>query len=430
MVKEILQNNNLKVLPNIQRMVWLYKRWQPLYTIIQSSVLPRVEFIKGIPADLEDDDYFDTRMNNLLILDDLFSESSKDKRITDLFTEGSHHRSLSVISINQNLFGSKDPTQRRNCHYMVLFNNPVDKQSVMTLARQMYPGQSDILLKQFAKATKDPYGHLLVDLKPFTPEDQRLKCIRKNNSESTSHVTQQKAIKEDNVPKVNHSAAGTQTDNIICNSEQEKSLATSENIQNNLQNIVEKNPEEIMENKGQACDDCGQLFDTVHDVQRHVKNEWCPEHREQKKRKHEEMSDTDQDDSVDENEAFVQLWKRAKKSNDEKYEKLYKKFTDDGEDSDTAQEMAEERIQPYNEKEFFGKYQTLIDIYILPLRNNILHKDIMVQINKLISKGYKTTSAVAKVIRKHKNSFQDLFDMEFSDDEDSGEEDVSEEESV
>ncbi|WAR09591.1 hypothetical protein MAR_034667 [Mya arenaria] len=100
----------------------------------------------------------------------MFFEAGKDKRITDLFTEGSHHRSLSVISINQNLFGNKDPTQRRNCHYLVLFNNPVDKQTIMILARQMYPGHCDILLKQFAKATKHPYGYLVVDLKPFTPK--------------------------------------------------------------------------------------------------------------------------------------------------------------------------------------------------------------------------------------------------------------------
>jgi hypothetical protein len=126
MVKELLQYHSSKIQPGIQRIVWLYKRWQPLYTIIERTVIPRVEFIQGIPADLEDDEFFDPRMNNSLILDDLFSESGKDKRITDLFTEGSHHRSLSVISINQNLFmlfGTKDPTQRRNCHLLVLFTN-------------------------------------------------------------------------------------------------------------------------------------------------------------------------------------------------------------------------------------------------------------------------------------------------------------------
>lgn len=126
MVKDLLQNNTNKIQPGIQRIVWLYKRWQPMYTLIKRTAVPKVEFIQGIPADLEDDDFFDPRINNLLILDDLFSEAGKDKRITDLFTEGSHHRSLSVISINQNLFGNKDPTQRRNCHYLILFNNPVD----------------------------------------------------------------------------------------------------------------------------------------------------------------------------------------------------------------------------------------------------------------------------------------------------------------
>lgn len=95
---------------------------------------PKVEFHQGIPADLDDDEFFDPKHNNLLILDDLQSTSGKDKRVTDLFTEGSHHRSLSVISISQNLYANKDPTQSRNCHYLVLFNNPVDKQSIMTLA--------------------------------------------------------------------------------------------------------------------------------------------------------------------------------------------------------------------------------------------------------------------------------------------------------
>jgi hypothetical protein len=229
----------------------------------------------------------------------------------------------------------------------VLFNNPVDKQSVMTLARQMYPGQSNILLKQFAAAIKYPYGHLLVDLKPFTTEDQRLKCIRKNNqnSESISHVTPQEPIKEDNIPEVNHSTAEIHTDNIVEYSEPDKIEDKSEKIQNNK---LENNLEIIMENKGQACDDCGQLFDTIHDVQRHVKSGWCPAgiRRNEHDAEHEE-------DSLEDNEAYVNLWKRVRKSNDEKFDRIYNKLIDDGEENDEAQEMAEERIQPYNEKAFF-----------------------------------------------------------------------------
>ncbi|KAL4230598.1 hypothetical protein ACF0H5_010975 [Mactra antiquata] len=280
----------------------------------------------------------------------------------------------------------------------------------MTLARQMYPGQSDIHLKQFAKATKYPYGYLFIDLKPFTQNDQRLECIRRSNQtlDYSGHMTPQETTKEGVLPEVNHSAVGVQTGHI---EERE-----------NSQDYLGNNSEEIMD-KGQACDDCGQLFDTVHDVQRHVKNGWCPELMGQKKRNYEELSDSEQEeDTVEDNEGFVQLWKRARESNDQNFENIYNTFIDNGEESDTAQEMAEERIQTCNEKDFFGKYETLIDKYILPLRNNRLHTKIMAQIDKLISKGYSTTSAVTKVLRKHKNSFQDLFDVEFTDDEEEEEE--------
>ena len=132
-VTQMLQST--KIRPSPQRLIWLYKRWQPLYDVIRKSVRPTVEFIQGIPSDLEADTFFDPGVNNLIVIDDLMSTASKDSRITDLFTEGSHHRNLSVVILNQNLYFSKDPTQRRNCHYLVLFNNPIDKLSVMTLAR-------------------------------------------------------------------------------------------------------------------------------------------------------------------------------------------------------------------------------------------------------------------------------------------------------
>ena len=104
------------------------------------------------------------------------STSSKDPQINELFTEGSHHRNLSVIAINQNLYYNKDPTQRRNCHYVILFNNPIDQQQVMTLSRQMYPENPQHLMRNFREATSKPYGYLLIDLKPFTPENKRLHC--------------------------------------------------------------------------------------------------------------------------------------------------------------------------------------------------------------------------------------------------------------
>ena len=42
-------------------------------------------------------------------MDDLMSTAAKDQRINDLFTEGSHHRNLTVIALNQNLYFAKPP---------------------------------------------------------------------------------------------------------------------------------------------------------------------------------------------------------------------------------------------------------------------------------------------------------------------------------
>jgi len=41
------------------------------------------------------------------------STAAKDPRVNDLFTEGSHHRNLSVIAINQNKKDTKDKKKWR-----------------------------------------------------------------------------------------------------------------------------------------------------------------------------------------------------------------------------------------------------------------------------------------------------------------------------
>ena len=78
------------------------------------------------------------------MFDDQMIDASKDKRIVSLFTRGSHHRNLSVIYIVQNLFhqGKASGSKSLN-HYLVLFKNPRDKLQILTLAKQMYPGQTD-----------------------------------------------------------------------------------------------------------------------------------------------------------------------------------------------------------------------------------------------------------------------------------------------
>ena len=116
-------------------------------------IIPGIEFVKGIPANIEDEHFLNPAIRNLIVIDDLMSEASNDNRICDLFTKGSHHRNLSVICLVQNLYYQLNESRTMSCftmslnsQYLVLFNNPRDQQQVMVLARQMYPGKSEKFL--------------------------------------------------------------------------------------------------------------------------------------------------------------------------------------------------------------------------------------------------------------------------------------------
>jgi hypothetical protein len=58
---------------------------------------------------------------------------------------------------------------------LALLSNPIDRQQIMTLARQMYPNNPQHFMSHFQEAISRPYGHLVVDLKPTTPEASHLR---------------------------------------------------------------------------------------------------------------------------------------------------------------------------------------------------------------------------------------------------------------
>lgn len=162
--------------PPPERILWCFGQWQPLYDDIQKRI-PSIEFVHGIPDYLTSSQYINASKRNLLVFDDLMTEAKCDPRIADLFTKGSHHRNISVVYLTQNLFpqGQACRDIALNTQYLVLFNNPIDRQQVATLARRMYPTNSALFMKRFEEATSRPYGYLVVDLKSSTPEQDRLR---------------------------------------------------------------------------------------------------------------------------------------------------------------------------------------------------------------------------------------------------------------
>ena len=62
-----------------------------------------------------------------------------------------------------------------NSHYLIMFKNPRDHLQIANLSRQMYPGRSHFLIEAFEDATKESHGYLLIDLKPDTDDQLRIR---------------------------------------------------------------------------------------------------------------------------------------------------------------------------------------------------------------------------------------------------------------
>jgi hypothetical protein len=163
--------------PDPQRIVWVYGETQAAYEDLARDVR-YIEFVKGFTNELYET--FDPQVRNLLILDDQMENKLATKRgdngAVKFFTQGSHHRNLTVVYIVQNLF-NQDPAMRTislNTHYMVLFKNPRDATQIRTLGQQMYPANPQLLVEAYRDATSRPYGYLLLDLRPDTCDAFRI----------------------------------------------------------------------------------------------------------------------------------------------------------------------------------------------------------------------------------------------------------------
>ena len=125
-----------------------------------------IEFKKnGLDAELYDS--FSPLVVNLIILDDQMSSSAAEKKqMMQIFTQGSHHRNLSIIYIVQNLFdqGPMSRTISLNAQYIVLFKNPRDSAQINYLAKEVYPKNSKFLVDSYIDATRKPHSYILVNL--------------------------------------------------------------------------------------------------------------------------------------------------------------------------------------------------------------------------------------------------------------------------
>ena len=103
------------------QILYCYGIYQPLFDDMERDI-PNFTSRQGLPSVEELDEFTMDRRHKLIVIDDLMHRVVQNKEMELLFTQGTHHRCVSVILITQNLYpgGKHARTIALNTWYMVL----------------------------------------------------------------------------------------------------------------------------------------------------------------------------------------------------------------------------------------------------------------------------------------------------------------------
>lgn len=165
-----------------QKILFFYGQWQSGYAEMETTVRPKIEFVKGLAEDrverlLTDGD---APPRTLCVFDDLMDTLRDSAAVSRLHTQGCHHRNLSTVTVLQNLYvkGREMRNISLNSKYMGLFTQNRDKSQCSVIARQVLPGKESVFKEIYADAIKnegDNYGHLFLDFSADCPEELRFR---------------------------------------------------------------------------------------------------------------------------------------------------------------------------------------------------------------------------------------------------------------
>ena len=163
LIFDMLLNNTFE--PAFSKIYYFYKEYQAIFDKFTGK-LP-IEYVNCLNFDL-----INSLQDCLLIFDDTCEEVYESKDFLKLATSGRHKR-VSVIVVKHNLFlqSKLSRTIDLNTSHLVLFKSPRDVQQVETLGRQL--NMAKFLKEAFSRATREAYGHLMVDLAPTTSDGLR-----------------------------------------------------------------------------------------------------------------------------------------------------------------------------------------------------------------------------------------------------------------
>ena len=168
-ISKLLQNLSLYIDPPPNSIIVSYAEDQSAYEDIKEKV-KNVQFVKGLDFEIPEHN------QTLIIIDDQMTNAVKEKRIHQLFTQGIHHKLISVIYISQSLFpkGVYSVDIRKNTNYYVIMKSPTFKGSILDVGRQWFPKNPKFLLETYEDVSSKSYSYLVIDLHPKSSDKLRV----------------------------------------------------------------------------------------------------------------------------------------------------------------------------------------------------------------------------------------------------------------
>ena len=251
LVRDLIVNHYWMFDNPLEEVVWLYHRNardDELVNHLQQNLSIPIQFMEGFPAkDIADGNLFKTNGLKCLVLDDVVISALKSPVFIDLFTVLSHHQSIVVIAILQNLHADT-PSQRqimnniiRNLSYVVLFPDRRQMAACKQLARTYFSGEEHKLIEPFKRMVENKeHNYMLIDFEEATV---RFNCLRPTDeafrfSKNKKTMMKRETFQEMLLRKLNHLT--TEDGEFIYPGPEDVSIRTGSNLNHLVAYAVQK----------------------------------------------------------------------------------------------------------------------------------------------------------------------------------------------
>ena len=174
LVSSILANQYKVFGPAFDKFLYLYNHFQPNFEELQFKCVQskiQIKFYQGLDWNAVEKCEAQS-LWTLLVIDDLYQQACEDEYFLILVIAG-RHRNIHLITLKHNLFqqSKHSETIELNVTRIVFFKSPRDLEQIAVLGREI--GDRQLLLEAYKRATREAFGHLLIDFDPHT--DLKLK---------------------------------------------------------------------------------------------------------------------------------------------------------------------------------------------------------------------------------------------------------------